>query len=125
MKFNKKLYSSKINLGRIYINLTLNNTIITITDIKGNVCFWSSAGNNGFKGSRKKTSLAIQITAQTIVNNINKLGFNFLKIFIKRTGQGIETLLKIFKFNNLKILSIKDITPFSHNGCRLRKKRKV
>jgi small subunit ribosomal protein S11 len=113
------------NLGLIFIFLTPNNCIITITDIKGNVFLSSSPGHHGFTGYRKSTTFAHQVTAKILINKALALGLIFTKIFIKQTGAGLEPLLKLFKDKRLKILSIWDITPLSHNGCRPPKKRRV
>lgn len=110
---------------RIYLNLTLNNTIITITDFNGNVIFWSSTGNNGFKGARKKTSFAIQTTILNFINKIKRLGLKNVLLYIKRIDQPIEPLLKLFESSTLKIFKIQEITPISFNGCRLSKIRKI
>jgi small subunit ribosomal protein S11 len=109
--------------GLIYINLTIHNCIITITDLKGNVSLWSSTGHHGFTGSRKRTTFAHQVTLKKIINEAITLGLRFVKFFIKQTGASLEPLLKILKDSPLKILSIWDITPISHNGCRAPKKR--
>lgn len=114
-----------MELYRIYLNLTLNNTIITITDFKGNVILWSSAGNNGFRGASKKTSFAIQTTILTVIDKAKKLGIINIILYIKRVDQTLESLLKLFESSYLIILQIKEITPISFNGCRLSKIRKI
>ena len=97
---------------RIYLNLTLNNTIITITDFYGNVILWSSTGNNGFKGARKKTSFAIQTTILNIIDKIKMLGLKNVILYIKRIDQPIESLLKLFESSTLKILKLKKLHLF-------------
>lgn len=114
-----------MNSCRIYINLTVNNTIVTLTDMLGNVRYSSSAGNNGFKGARKKTSFAIQTIILKIITKTNQLGFKCIQFFIKRIDQQIEPLLALFKTYNFIFLSIKEITPIAFNGCRLSKLRKI
>jgi small subunit ribosomal protein S11 len=114
-----------MKLYKIYLNLTLNNTIISLTDLTGRVLFWSSAGNSGFKGARKKTTFAIQTTILTFLNKIQVLNLKFIQLFIKRIDQPIEHLLALFQSYNFIILNIKEITPISFNGCRLPKIRKI
>lgn len=109
----------------IYLNLTLHNTLITLTDLAGNVICWSSAGNNGFKGSRKKTAFAIQTTILSILQKAKFLNFTGIKLFIKRLDQQIEPLISLFYSSRFFILTIKEITPRSFNGCRLPKLRKI
>nr|BCL05876.1 ribosomal protein S11 [Pteridomonas sp. YPF1301] len=109
--------------GLIYMNLTLHNCIISITDLQGNVFLWSSTGRIGFKGARKRTTFANQVTIKTIINEAINIGLCFVKFFIKQTGGSLEPLMKILKASKLEILSIWDITAISHNGCRSPKKR--
>lgn len=114
-----------MNSGRIYLNLTLNNIIITLTDIQGNVIFWSSAGNNGFKGSRKKTSFAIQLTIFKLLDKAKSLGLKYIQLLVKRIDHSIEPLLDFFNSYKFFILTIKEITAIAFNGCRLPKIRKI
>ena len=115
----------KIESGRIYINSTYNNTIITLTDEIGNVVFWSSAGHIGFKGTKKGTSFAASKVAEFISDKVKKLGVKQLSIFTKGIGPGREGALRGLGQQGLNIIFIKDVTPIPHNGCRARKVRRV
>jgi len=115
----------KIIEGVVHINATFNNTIVTITDLKGNTISWSSAGSVGFKGSRKGTPFAAQ-TASEAANSIAiGMGLKSVKILVKGPGLGRETAIRAIKNGGLEIISVTDITSFSHNGCRPPKKRRV
>lgn len=114
-----------MNSCRIYLNLTLNNTLITLTDMFGNVISSSSAGTTGFKGSRKKTSFATQTTILKVIKSAQILGLKYIHFFIKRIDQQIESIIDLFKSYNFIFLVIKEITPLSFNGCRLSKLRKI
>ena len=107
------------------MNATFNNTIITITDDSGNVIAWSSAGSKGFKGSRKSTPYAAQIAADTAATKAQEHGLKTLTVKLKGPGSGRETALRALQARGFKILSIKDVTPMSHNGARPAKKRRV
>ena len=104
---------------------TFNNTIVTITDDSGNVVAWSSAGAKGFKGSRKSTPYAAQITADTAATKAQEHGLKTLTVKLKGPGSGRETALRALQSRGFKILSIKDVTPMPHNGARPPKKRRV
>jgi small subunit ribosomal protein S11 len=110
---------------KIYLNLTLNNTIISLTDFMGNVLFCSSAGTNGLKGARKKTAFGMQMTIVMFLNKIQFLKIKYIQIFIKRSDQPIEHLLMIFKSYNYVVVKVQEITPIALNGCRLPKIRKI
>ena len=115
----------KIIEGVVHINATFNNTIVTITDLKGNTISWSSAGSVGFKGSRKGTPFAAQ-TASEAANSIAVgMGLKSVKILVKGPGLGRETAIRAIKNGGLDIISVTDITSVSHNGCRPPKKRRV
>ncbi len=111
--------------GRIYISLSYNNTLITFTDELGNVLFWRSAGNIGFKGTKKGTAYAGSKVAEAIVNICNKLKIKKVDVFIKGIGGGRAAALKTLANQGLEIESITDITPIPHNGCRPPKARRV
>lgn len=111
--------------GRIYISLSYNNTLITFTDEKGNVLFWRSAGNIGFKGTKKGTPFAASKVAEAVANICNELKIKKVDIFIKGVGSGRTSTLKTFVNQGLEIESITDITPIPHNGCRPAKRRRV
>jgi len=115
----------KINEGKIYITSSYNNTIITLTDMKGNVLAWTSAGTIGFKGTKKATPFAASKVAEAIVQAIKKLGIQKLAVFIKGIGSGRESAIRSLASRDLDIVSITDVTPVPHNGCRPPKVRRV
>lgn len=115
----------RVGRGRIYISSTYNNTIITLTDQLGNVLLWRSAGNIGFKGTKKGTSYAASRVAQAIAEICNKLKIKEIDVFVKGIGGGRETALRTLSNQGLEIESIRDVTPIPHNGCRPRKPRRV
>jgi len=117
--------SKKINEGRIYISSSYNNTICTLTDLKGNVLGWNSAGNIGFKGTKKSTPFAASRVAEKLVEKAKKAGVERVEIFVKGVGTGRESAIRSFATKGLEILAIKDITPIPHNGCRPPKVRRV
>jgi small subunit ribosomal protein S11 len=114
-----------INYGTAHIQATFNNTIITITDPNGDVITWSSAGNLGFKGSRKGTPYAAQIAASAVAKKAIDLGMKQIDIFVKGPGAGRESAIRALQAAGLEINLIKDVTPVPHNGCRPPKKRRV
>ncbi len=111
--------------GQAYIEATYNNTRITITDENGNVLAWSSAGSLGFKGAKKSTPFAAAKVAETVVEKIKKTGLLDIEIFIKGIGSGREGAARGLANYGLNIVSISDITPVPHNGCRAKKPRRV
>jgi len=111
--------------GIIHIQSTKNNTIITLTDLKGNTKFWSSAGNLGFKNSRKSTSYAAQAVAELIAAKALNLGFNSVILKLTGLGYGKFTTLKAFYKSKLNVTQLIERTPIAHNGCRPPKKRRV
>jgi small subunit ribosomal protein S11 len=111
--------------GTAHIQATFNNTIITITDPNGDVITWSSAGNLGFKGSRKATPYAAQIAAAAVAKKAIDLGMKQIDIFVKGPGAGRESAIRALQAAGLEINLIKDVTPVPHNGCRPPKKRRV
>jgi len=115
----------QIEKGRIYINSSFNNTIITVTDHKGNVSDWASAGGLGFSGPKKATPFAASRVVKTIIEKIKKTGPYKIDIFVKGVGKGRIAVLKGLANSGLEILSIKDITPIPHNGPRPKKPRRV
>jgi small subunit ribosomal protein S11 len=114
-----------ITYGTAHIQATFNNTIITITDPNGGVITWSSAGNLGFKGSRKGTPYAAQIAASAVAKKAIDLGMKQIDIFVKGPGAGRESAIRALQAAGLEINLIKDVTPVPHNGCRPPKKRRV
>ncbi len=124
-KYNSKKSGKKkvVNTARIYVTATFNNTIITITDQKGNTVAWSSTGSSGFKGSRKSTSYAATIAAENAINQALNMGMKQAEIFIKGPGPGREVALRVLRGKGVKISLIADMTPMPHNGTRARKQR--
>ena len=124
--YSKKKKSKKNILNGIaYVKSTFNNTIVTIADSSGNVISWSSAGQKGFKGSRKSTPYAAQVAADTAATKALEVGMKNLNVEIKGPGSGRETALRALQARGFKIVSIKDTTPMPHNGTRPPKKRRV
>ncbi len=127
----KSLYSKKKKVkknvlnGIAYVQSTFNNTIISIADTNGNVISWASAGQKGFKGSRKSTPYAAQIAADAAASKALECGMKILSVEIKGPGSGRETALRALQARGFKIVSIKDTTPMPHNGTRPPKKRRV
>ena len=115
----------RIKEGRIYIFSSYNNTIITLTDLEGNVLHWTSAGNIGFKGTKKATPFAASKVAEVMAQAAKKLGIEKVAVLIKGIGSGRESALRSLAARGLEITSIKDVTPIPHNGCRPPKVRRV
>jgi small subunit ribosomal protein S11 len=111
--------------GIAHIKATFNNVIVTITDIYGNTIAWSSAGKNGFKGSRKNTPFAAQTSAEASAKEAYDLGLRRVDVFVKGPGSGREAAIRALNTAGLEINSIKDVTPIPHNGCRPPKRRRV
>ncbi len=111
--------------GRAYVQATFNNTIVTLTDPAGNVISWSSAGANGFKGSRKSTPYAAQMAAGNAARTAQDNGMREVDIFVKGPGPGRESAIRAIQAAGLRVTSITDVTPIPHNGCRPPKKRRV
>lgn len=114
-----------ISEGRVYIQSTFNNTIITVTDSRGDVIAWGSAGSAGFKGSRKGTPYAAQLAAQRAARQATNDGLRQVDVYVKGPGSGREAAIRTLQASGLIITSIRDVTPIPHNGCRPPKKRKV
>ena len=115
----------KITTGVVHISSTFNNTIVTITDIKGNTIAWSSAGATGFKGARKGTPFAAQTASEAATATAVSLGLKTVEVLVKGQGSGRETAIRAVQNAGLQITVIKDITSVPHNGCRPPKKRRV
>ncbi len=111
--------------GRAYIQSTFNNTIVTLTDVAGNVITWGSSGTMGFKGSRKGTAYAAQRAAAEVAQRGMDHGLRHVDVLIKGPGSGREAAIRALQATGLNVLSIKDVTPTPHNGCRARKKRRI
>ena len=121
----KKKIKKNITNGIAYVLSTFNNTIISIADTGGNIVSWASAGQKGFKGSRKSTPYAAQVAADSAAAKALEYGMKTLNVEIKGPGSGRETALRALQARGFKILSIKDTTPMPHNGTRPPKKRRV
>ena len=111
--------------GEAHIKSTFNNTIITITDKQGNTIVWASAGTVGFKGSRKSTPFAAQVTAENVARKAQEHGMKKVDVFVKGPGSGRETAIRTLQAHGLEVASITDVTPQPHNGCRPPKRRRV
>ncbi|WP_426751807.1 30S ribosomal protein S11 [Myxococcus sp. Y35] len=124
-KKSKRKGKKNILNGVVHIQSTFNNTIITITDVSGNVISWSSAGARGFKGSRKSTPFAAQVAAGDAAAKAMEHGLKNVSVFVKGPGAGRESALRALAAAGLKINLIRDVTPIPHNGCRQPKRRRV
>jgi small subunit ribosomal protein S11 len=121
----KKKERKNIQNGVAHIRSTFNNTIVTITDTSGNAIAWSSAGSQGFKGSRKSTPFAAQVAAETAARKAMEHGLQNIEVYVKGPGSGREAALRALQAIGFNIISIKDVTPIPHNGCRPPKRRRV
>jgi small subunit ribosomal protein S11 len=124
-KRGSKKEKKQVHAGAAYIQATFNNTIITITDQNGNVITWSSAGAQGFKGSRKGTPYAAQIAADIAAKKAMNSGMRQIDVFVKGPGAGRESAIRALQAAGLEINLIKDVTPVPHNGCKPSKRRRV
>jgi len=120
----KKVKKNVAN-GVVHIQSTFNNTIVTITDTVGNVVAWSSAGVQGFKGSRKSTPFAAQMAAQEAAKKAMEQGMRSVEVYVKGPGPGRESALRTLQSTGFSVVMIKDVTPIPHNGCRPSKRRRV
>ena len=111
--------------GVAHVQASFNNTIVTLTDTDGNVISWSSAGKAGFKGSRKSTPFAAQVTADSAAKKGMEHGLQRVEVFAKGAGSGRETAIRSLQAAGLEVTTVKDVTPQAHNGCRPRKRRRV
>lgn len=117
--------SKKIKEGNVYIFSSYNNTVISLADLEGNILGWTSAGNIGFKGTKKATPFAASKTAEAAARIIEKMGIEKINIMVKGIGSGRESAVRSLAARGLDIVSIKDVTPVPHNGCRPAKARRV
>lgn len=124
-RVRKKSEKKNVATGIAHIQATFNNTVVTITDIAGNVISWATAGGQGFKGSRKSTPFAASIAAETAAKNAQEHGMRSLEVRVKGPGSGRESALRALQTAGLTITMIKDVTPVPHNGCRPPKRRRV
>jgi len=121
----RKKEKKNVNVGIAHIQSTFNNTIVTITDLSGNVLTWSSSGMQGFKGSRKSTPFASQLAAADAAKKAMEHGMRTVDVYVKGPGAGREAALRAIQATGLEVNVIKDVTPIPHNGCRPPKKRRV
>jgi small subunit ribosomal protein S11 len=121
----RKKTRRNVTVGVVHIKATFNNTVITITDTKGETLCWASAGTSGFKGSRKSTPFAGQLSAQQVAEKALKCGMKEVDVKVKGPGSGRESAITALQAAGLKIKSIEDVTPLPHNGCRPKKRRRV
>ena len=121
----KKRERKNVTVGVAHVNASFNNTIVTITDTQGNTVAWSSAGHHGFKGSRKSTPYAAQVTAEDAGRKAMDHGMKTLTVLVKGPGAGRESALRALQTVGFMVVSIKDVTPVPHNGCRPPKRRRV
>jgi small subunit ribosomal protein S11 len=121
----KKKDKKNVVQGRVHIQSTFNNTIVTSTDMMGNAIAWGSAGTSGFKGARKGTPFAAQSAAESVAKKSMEQGMKTVEVFVNGPGSGRETAIRAIQAAGLEITLIKDVTPIPHNGCRPPKKRRV
>jgi small subunit ribosomal protein S11 len=121
----KKKVKRNVATGVAHIQSTFNNTLITITDVAGAPLCWSSAGQHGFKGSRKSTPFAAQVAAEECAKKAAEFGVRTLSVYVKGPGAGRESALRALTASGIRVTMIKDVTPIPHNGCRPAKRRRV
>ncbi len=124
-KVTRKKERKNISVGLVHIDATFNNTIITFTDTHGNAVSWASAGQSGFKGSRKSTPFAAQVAAESAARKAQDNGMRTVGIYVKGPGSGREQAMRAVANAGMRIAFIRDITPIPHNGCRPPKRRRV
>ncbi len=124
-KAKKRKIRRNVTSGIVHIKATFNNTIVTITDTKGDTLCWSTAGNSGFKGSRKSTPFAGQLAAQSAAEKAIKCGMKDVEVRVKGPGSGRESAINALEAAGLVVKTIEDVTPLPHNGCRPKKRRRV
>jgi len=121
----KKKAVRQVSQGCAYIQATYNNTILTLTDLNGNTLAWSSAGNCGFKGPKKATPYAASIIVRTAAERVKETGLKELNVYVTGVGSGRDSAVRALNANGFHVLSLKDMTPLPHNGCRQPKPRRV
>jgi small subunit ribosomal protein S11 len=114
-----------VPFGQAHIKTSFNNTIVSLSDRSGNVIAWESAGTVGFKGSRKSTPFAAQVTAEAAAKKGMEHGLQKVEVFVKGPGSGRETAIRSLQSAGLEVMNVRDVTPQAHNGCRPRKRRRV
>ena len=125
VRSNKRKEKKHVESGAAHIRSTFNNTIVTISDTKGNALSWASAGGLGFRGSRKSTPFAAQMAAEQAAKAAMEHGLRQVEVFVKGPGAGREAAIRALQAAGLEVNSIKDVTPIPHNGCRPPKRRRV
>ena len=121
----RKRLHANVTHGIVHIKSSFNNTIVTFSDLKGNVISWASAGNVGFKGSHKSTPFAAQLAAEQSARKAMERGVRKVDVHVKGPGSGRETAIRSIQAIGIEVMGIKDVTPMPHNGCRLPKRRRV
>ena len=121
----KRKELKKIDRGQVHIQSTFNNTLVTVTDLNGNVISWSSAGSLNFKGSRKGTPFAAQMAAETALKAAKEHGLRYVEVYVKGPGAGRESAIRAIGNCEMEVTLISDVSPIPHNGCRPSKRRRV
>ena len=121
----KKKTEKSVSTGRAYVHASYNNTIVTLTDINGNVLAWSSAGAMGFKGPKKATPYAAGLIVKNVADKVREIGLKEVAVFIRGIGSGRESAVRALNANGINVSSIKDVTPIPHNGCRAPRPRRI
>ena len=121
----KKRTIRQVPQGKLYIHASYNNTIITLTDLHGNTLAWSSAGNCGFKGPKKATPYAASTIIKTLAEKVAEFAVKELHVFVRGVGSGRDSAIRSLHSNGFQVLSIEDLTPIPHNGCRARRARRM
>lgn len=124
-KASTKKKTISMETGKIYVSTTFNNTIVTVTNEKGDTVAWSSSGNMGFKGTRKSTPFAATSAVEEVIKKVRETGISAVEVFIKGPGVGRDAALRAIRNSGLSISMIADVTPIPHNGPRMKKKRRV
>ena len=124
-KEKKKKVQLTSTIGVAHIKATFNNTMVAISDLKGNVLAWASAGTSGFKGAKKSTPYAAQIASLNVAKQVKEMGLRELEVLVKGPGPGRESAIRSLQAAGLAVKKVRDITPMPHNGCRPKKKRRV
>lgn len=121
----KKKAIRQVGHGVAYVKATYNNTIVTVTDLNGNALAWASAGNCGFKGPKKATPYAASVIVKSLATKLKEYQMKELNVFVKGVGSGRDSAVRSLNANGFNVLSIKDITPLPHNGCRAKRPRRI
>lgn len=125
LRSRRRKITRQIRTGRAYIQATYNNTIITLTDLQGGVLAWSSAGHMGFRGPKKSTPYAAGVIVREAVEKVKPYGLCEVNVFVRGVGSGREAAIRALHANGVQVLSIRDVTPIPHNGCRPPRPRRV